>query len=58
MVSSTSAVLIGLGVAILFLNTPQAFPSTTGQLLADDYGKPTLDLTQLLGGWRTPIRCT
>ncbi len=45
-----SAVLIGLGVAILFLHTPQALPSTTGQLLANDYGKPTLDLSQLLGG--------
>jgi uncharacterized membrane protein len=45
-----SAILIGLGVVILFLNTPQSFPSTTSALLAMNYGKPTLDLSQLLSG--------
>ncbi len=45
-----SAILIGLGIAILFLNTPPGFPSTTSQLLAANYGKPTLDPTQLLTG--------
>ena len=45
-----SAIIIGLGVLILFLNTPQSFPSTTSELLAMNYGKPTLDLSQLLSG--------
>jgi len=45
-----SAILIGLGVVILFLNTPQSFPSSTSALLATNYGKPTLDLSQLLNG--------
>ena len=45
-----SAIIIGLGVLILFLNTPQSFPSTTSELLAMNYGKPTLALSQLLSG--------
>lgn len=45
-----STVLVGLGVAILFLHAPGAFPSTTEQLVSSNYGKPTLDLSQLFGG--------
>ena len=54
-----SAIFIGLGIAILFLNTPPGFPSTTSQLLAANYGnsrrRPDDDAPT---GVATPIRCT
>jgi uncharacterized membrane protein len=45
-----STILVVIGVAMLFLNTPQAFPSSVQQLVASNYGKPTLNLSQLLDG--------
>lgn len=44
-----SAILVAFGVLVLFLKTPQSFPTTVAQLVASNYGKPTLNLSQLLG---------
>ena len=46
----TSATLIAVGTLLLFAITPQSFPQTVEQLVSTGYGKPTLDLAQLLGG--------
>ncbi len=45
-----STILVLAGVVILFVSTPQSFPGTLGQLTSSNYGKPTLDLSQLLSG--------
>ncbi len=45
-----STILVVIGLVMLFLNTPQAFPSSVQQLVASNYGKPTLNLSQLFDG--------
>jgi uncharacterized membrane protein len=45
-----STTLVVLGLVLIAIKTPPTFPTTVGQLVSSNYGKPTLDLGTLLSG--------
>jgi len=45
-----STTLVVAGVMLTFLRPPQSFPISLQQLVASDYGKPSLDVYTLFAG--------
>jgi uncharacterized membrane protein len=45
-----SVTLVLAGLVILFVRTPVGLPTTTQKIISENFGKPTLDASTLLGG--------
>ena len=45
-----STILVVAGVVILFVDAPHSLPGSLGQVVSSNYGRPTLNLDQLLTG--------
>jgi uncharacterized membrane protein len=45
-----STVIVVIGVVLTLTHPPPSFPGSIQQLVSENYGKPTLDLQQLISG--------